>query len=162
VHPVKEIGTISVTDAFIPVEGYSPYSAEKAFGYYESATVSIQANSSALLICGKKAKYNYSQFIIELKAKPKLNNSKDGYLVLADVLDDNDESVVASSRRMVFVKGTPPADFVKNLDGGAKLRVLGIPRVNLAEVYELAQAAGTQMIQHSLPYEMIVVGVYAE
>ncbi len=65
---------------------------------------------------------------------------------------------------MVSVKDTPPYDAVKGKNAGDCLRVLGMPRIDLALVSWRAQNAKTRpdVLSWNLPYEMIVVGVYNE
>jgi hypothetical protein len=61
---------------------------------------------------------------------------------------------------MIFVKGSAPADAVKDLKKGNKLHVLGIPRVNLNLVYAIASGLqGDEEYSESLPYEMIIVAI---
>jgi hypothetical protein len=68
--------------------------------------------------------------------------------------------VVEESRRMVFVKGSKPADAVKDLKKGGKLHVLGIPRVNLNQVFAIASGLkGDEEYSDALPYEMIIVAI---
>jgi len=97
-----------------------------------------------------------------LAGKPK--DVGDGYMVFANVYNakakTNDDPVVEESRRMVFVKGTKPADAVKDLKKGDKLHVLGIPRVNLNLVYAIASGLqGGEEYSEGLPYEMIIVAI---
>jgi hypothetical protein len=78
----------------------------------------------------------------------------------ATVLDTGGHMVVSQSRRMVFVKGTAPAARVQGLGKGDRLHVLGIPRVNLERISFLVSSAGQTQVTTSLPYEMIIVGVF--
>jgi len=85
-------------------------------------------------------------------------------MVFANVYDSDaksgDDPVVEESRRMVFVKGTKPADLIKDKKKGDKLKVLGIPRVNLNLVYAIASGLqADEEYSESLPYEMIIVAI---
>jgi hypothetical protein len=86
---------------------------------------------------------------------------RDGLLVLAEVYAaaDSEETITAQAHRMVFVNGTEPAKAIAALSEGERLQVLGIPRVNLAEVAAIAADHVDDPVQVKLPYEMIVVAV---
>jgi hypothetical protein len=164
VHPITQFGRNSVLDSFVPITNtkgkeYLAYQAAKAFPYYESLTSKIERNSTSISIESGRGVLNYAEFILELAAKPK--EVDDGYFVLAKVFDVNEEEdpVIPDARRMVFVKGTAPANKVKNMKKGGRLHVLGIPRINLAEV--AAVEVGTP-VEINLPYEMIIVAVFPE
>ena len=159
IHPLTSFGGVPLLDSFAPIPKYSAYPAKTAFGFYENVPATIQGNSSAIMIESGEAKFNYTEFVVELAGKPQ--DVHDGYLVLASVFDtsDEEEPVTSAPRRMVFVKGTPPANQVQTLGKGDVLHVLGIPRVNLAEVFAIAQKATAKAAAVKLPYEMIIVAV---
>jgi hypothetical protein len=165
IHPITQFGNNSVIDSFVPITGtqntnptkYTAYPAATAFPKYEALKSTIKNNGSAISITSTKAGYNYAEFIIELAAKP--TAVSDGALVLAKIFDvsDEEEPVIPDLRRMVFVQGTPPADALNGLGKGDRLRVMGIPRVNLTEV--VAAATSGKTVNTRLPYEMIIVAV---
>lgn len=165
-HPVVKFGDIDVLNSFVPIEDadaeFRGYPAAKAFDAYEKRPGTITKSKTAIMITSNKAGYNYAEFQIRLAGKPK--DVGDGYMVFANIYDAkakaNDDPVVEESRRMVFVKGSKPADAVKDLKKGDKLHVLGIPRVNLNLVYAIASGLqGNEEYSESLPYEMIIVAV---
>ena len=167
-HPVVTFGNFDVLNSFGPIKAedkdaeFRGYSAEKAFDAYEKRPGTITKSKTAIMITSNKAGFNYAEFQLRLAGKPK--DVGDGYLVFANVYNANakanDDPVVEESRRMVFVKGTAPADAVKDLKKGDKLHVLGIPRVNLNLVYAIASGLqGDEEYSESLPYEMIVVAI---
>ena len=165
-HPVVKFGDIDVLNSFDAIkkdeDEFRGYPAEKAFDAYEKRPATITRSKTAIMITSNKAGYNYAEFQMRLTGNPK--DVGDGYMVFATVYNakakTNDEAVVEESRRMVFVKGTKPADAVKDLKKGAKLHVLGIPRVNLNMVYAIAGGLqGDEEYSESLPYEMIIVAV---
>jgi len=81
---------------------------------------------------------------------------------LANVFDESngEESVTASLRRMVFVKDSPPFKGHKK-HPNESLNVLGISRVELAKVAEVAAAqSGHGEDTVALPYKIVVVGVF--
>ena len=162
IHPITKFAGADVLNSFVEIKAgikvYQAYSASKAFSFYETIDATIQASNTAITITSGQSKYNYTEFVIELVGKPK--DVSDGYIVLANVFDkDNVEEPVASDIRMVFVKGTDPADKLLKLAKGDSLHVLGIPRVNLAEVSALASAHGKVAFEHKLPYELIIAAV---
>lgn len=170
IHPITNFAGNDVLSSFTEIKGYSAYPAHVAFPFYEQDSATIQAADSSISITSGEGKYNYAEFVIELTgtaactdaagASISCGDSKaESLFVLANVFDSQDDAenpVTSDPRRMVFVVGTDPANQVARLSKGDRLHVLGIPRVNLAEVAALAaQDAATT----TLPYEMIVVAV---
>ena len=165
-HPITEFAGFNCLDSFVPIEDeaneFTGYPAEKAFGSYEKRPGTITRSKTAIMITSNKAAYNYAEFEMRLAGKPK--DVGDGYIVFANVYPagagSNAEPIFEDRRRMIFVKGSAPADAVKNMKKGGKLHVLGIPRVNLNEVYAIASGlAGDEEYSEGLPYEMIIVAI---
>jgi hypothetical protein len=92
---------------------------------------------------------------MELVEKPFPVN--DGSFAYAKVRDWDGE-LLLRKKRMVFVKDSPPELAVRNKGAGDCLRVLGIPRLDLALVSWRAKHQNS--LTWNLPYEIIVVGVY--
>ncbi len=163
IHPVTSFDGNDVAPSFQPIPNYTAYDAGKAFSFYENIPATIQATDTAISIASGSARYNYVEFVMERVGDVKPGDGN-GIFVLADVYgnDDGEEKVNSSPRRMVFVDGTPPAGKVKALGKGERLHVLGIPRVNLAEVSEIAAQSGGDVFSGTLPYEIIVVGVFEQ
>ena len=167
IHPITKFSGIDLLDTFTeisdrktPPKIYEAYTAETAFTYYDGLECTIKASNTAIMIASKKSVYNYADFYIELAGTPK--EVSDGYLVLANVYEsesNEDDPVNFAPRRMVFVKGTEPANQLLSLPQGGRLHVLGIPRINLTEVYLIAQQNGTTEVSVNLPYEMIIAAV---
>jgi hypothetical protein len=155
-HPVVQVGTNSVLPSFIAIPGYHAYDASTAFDSYESLTATIQANGTATEIESKKAGYNYAEFFIELEGP--LSKVEDGFLVLANVVDEEGNPVVSEPRRMVFLAGTPAAAAVQKLKKGDTMHVMGIPRLNLERISFAMQTSGGASVTVPLPYEMIIIG----
>ena len=165
-HPVVKFGDIDVLNSFAPIADadaeFRGYAAEKAFGAYEQRPATITISNTAIMITSNKAGFNYVEFQMRLAGNPK--DVGDGYIAIANVYNAkakaNDDPVVEEPRRMVFVKGSKPADAVKDLKKGGKLHVLGIPRVNLNQVYAIATGLQKgEEYSDALPYEIIVVAV---
>ena len=160
IHPVTNAKTSAILKSFIPIPNFQAYDAKTAFEYYETLKVTVQANDTATTINAVKAKYNYADFLIELKSTAK--EVEDGYFAMAYVLDKEENTVVSKMRRMVFVKGTAPADRIRTAAIGDRFHVLGIPRVNLERISYITHKKSGQQVTTQLPYEMIIVGIYAE
>lgn len=170
IHPITHFGDQDIADSsFIPIANntstYQAYPANVAFAAYEKLSATITASDTAVSITSPKAGYNYAEFIIELAGSPQLASQLDpndnGIFVLANVYDvsDPEQPVTPDVRRMVFVENTEPAKQLQALSKGGRLHVLGIPRVNLAEV----DAMGTvDQVATPLPYEMIIVAVFPD
>lgn len=169
IHPITRFGPNDIAvSSFVPIdqrdsetpstkEDYSAYPAAKAFGSYESLKSTITVSDTVVSITAKKAGYNYAEFMIQ--PVDQVLAGDDGTFVRANVYDvsDPENPVTAAPRRMVFVAGTQPELAIKALAPGQMLHVLGIPRVNLAEV---AALSGSD-IDTPLPYEMIIVAVFS-
>lgn len=173
IHPITNFDGKDLLDSFQAIPGYSAYPAATAFPSYEKMRATIKSAATSLSITAGAGKYNYAEFVMEIAGPVRSNKQSDagdtgcsgegssegdGFLVLANVFDteDEEEPVTKSPRRMVFVKGTEPARQVKDLSEGDRLHVLGIPRVNLAEAVAIPKNAA---MPTRLPYEMIIVAV---
>lgn len=159
IHPTSKFGDISLLASFVPIPGYKAYDAKKAFDYYESVSgeISVDDADGTVTILTPMARYNYAEFEIEIEDDAPFI-VPDGRIVRCSVLDES-HNVVASHRRMVFTKSTPPEKAVRKLKRGDRMRVLGIPRINLAVVAWRAKVAAErpEVLTWNLPYEMIIV-----
>lgn len=167
IHPITKENDHSVSNTLIPIEGYTAYTADEAFPKYESVSCKITQTGKTVTLTTGMAGYNYVDFTLRATKDPE--EVEDGYLVLANVFKTTDsepvdDDLVVRNRRMVFIKGTPPGDRAATLKKGDFLRVLGIPRIDLALVNWRASHAQSrpEVLAWHLPYEIIVVGVYGE
>jgi hypothetical protein len=167
IHPITNFGDQDIGDSsLVPIangqQTYQAYPASVAFGAYEKLKATISVSDSSVSITTAKAGYNYAEFVIELAGQPQLasqsNPNDNGVFVLANVYDvsDPEQPVTADVRRMVFVENSEPAKQLQALSQGGRMHVLGIPRVNLAEVDAIATG---QSVDTLLPYEMIIVAI---
>jgi hypothetical protein len=165
IHPITSLADIDVTTSFKPIKGFEPKDAHDAFVTYENVRCKIRPNGDTVTLITSMAGYNYVEFILELNEDPvKLD---DGYAAQCKVRDLEGELLVRN-RRMMFAKGTAPADTVSDLKKGKRMHVLGIPRIDLALVnYRVEHASdkkwkdmGEDPLQWNLPYEIVVVAVY--
>ncbi|MCL5422847.1 MAG: hypothetical protein M1461_10325 [Nitrospirae bacterium] len=162
VHPVTRIGDINVTKSFKPIQGFKTKDANDAFVKYENTRFKIVPGESTTSMVTGMVGYNYVEFVMEVNDDKQVE-VEDGRFVMATVRDLTDELLVRKVR-MVFVKDTSPEKAVKKLGKGKKLHVLGIPRIDLALVsWRVSNAKSRpEVLDWSLPYEIIVVGVYKE
>ncbi len=166
-HPVASFGDFNCLDSFVPIEDESAefrgYPAEKAFTAYEKRPGTITTSNTAIMITSNKAAYNYVEFDMKLTGKPK--DVGDGYIVFANVFNAgapaSAEPLTEQPRRMIFVKNSEPGNKIATMKKGDKLHVLGIPRVNLNEVYALATGlqGHEEYSEGGLPYEIIIVAL---
>jgi hypothetical protein len=164
IHPITQFATGKLLDSFVPIvnskgKKYAAYSGKDAFRAYEALKSTVKVTNSAVTITSSRTVYNYAEFEIELAGK--WVPASGGYFVLANVFDLSDEEnpLTSNVRRMVFVKGTQPADALLKAEKNSRLHVLGIPRVNLAEV---AAVKPGSLVKMNLPYEMIIVAVFPD
>lgn len=166
-HPVVTFGDFDCLDSFLPIADeeaeFRGYPAAKAFESYEKRPGTITTSNTAIMITSNKASYNYAEFQLRLTGKPK--DVGDGYIVFANVYaagaPAGAEPLTEEPRRMIFVKNGPPGNKIATAKKGDKLHVLGIPRVNLNEVYALATGlqGHEEYSEGGLPYEMIIVAL---
>lgn len=163
-HPLTRFGSADLATSFVPIQRYQAYDAPTAFGFYEKNEATLQANDTAVFITAGAGKYNYAEFVLEL-AGPVVQTQDGGRMVLANVfgVEDAETPLTESPCRMVFAPPStapdPPMARLRGLGPGDRLHVLGIPRVNLAEVAALLEKSNGEELSVNLPYEMIVVAV---
>jgi hypothetical protein len=163
IHPITSFDGVDVLKSFVEIKSktktFEAHPAATAFASYEAQKITISASNTAIMIKGGEIGFNYTEFVIELAGKPK--DVGDGLLALARVYDKGDleKQVADDLRRMVFVKGTPAADELLKHKKGDMLRVIGLPRVNLSEVFAIAAKHGKNPVEAKLPYEMIIAAV---
>ena len=95
-----------------------------------------------------------------MKAVGEVTDAVDGLFVNGEVYEVSNpaQTLTAQPRRMVFVKDTPPARvLLQAVRAHNTLHVIGIPRINLAQVVELTTERSRSAVH--LPYEMIIVAV---
>lgn len=168
IHPVSGFDNKSVLKSLHPIQGYTPKEAHDAFMAYEGISSVITPGADTTTIRTVTAGYNYVKFIMELNEDPTHEtDGGDGRSVLAKVYDTACD-LLLHKRRMIFVKDTPPEQRVKTLSKGKQLLVLGLPRIDLSLVSFRTRCDKEpdckqkfpDVLQWSLPYEIIVVGVY--
>jgi hypothetical protein len=101
--------------------------------------------------------FNYVEFLLKLRKR--FDRVADGEFVSAAIYSLEEELLV-HDRRVGFVAGTAPDEKQKRLKPGECMRLLGIPRIDLALVSWRLRNGAQDVLRWSLPYEMIVVGVF--
>jgi len=162
IHPVLEIDGHGLQFTLTPIDGFETKDAAMSFERYEAKAFQIRALSGGMVqMTTSGLGFNYVRFKIVLLETP--FQVEDGAFVQADVLDLEDE-ILVRKRRMVFAAGTPPAVRLAASQVGDTLEVLGVPRVDLALVsWRLSQSATRpEVLTWTIPYEMIIAGVYPQ
>ncbi|HXO25970.1 MAG TPA: hypothetical protein VOA80_01370 [Thermoanaerobaculia bacterium] len=162
IHPVTRVGRLSLLDSLRPIKGFKPGDARAELELYEKAPCALTVNPKTVSMVIKTGLYNDVEFLMEATGEPPLEVS-DGRFMTAAVRDLKGDQVLAR-RRMVLVKGSAPELAARRLKAGERLHVWGIPRVDFAEISRRAAAAATHpaALQLSLPYEIIVVGLFED
>lgn len=164
IHPVTHLGQRGLLKSLKVIQGFDTKDAEAAFTKYENIPCKLETTEHDITIRTGMAGYNYVEFGVSLSSREK--QVDDGRFVMGDVCDLEGELLVRN-RRMVFVKDSEPELKTRGVTGGKAVHLLGIPRVNLALVdwrcAEAARESGNRdVLEWSLPYEIVVVGYYGE
>ena len=159
IHPITTVASRDIRHTWVPIPGFQYKDANTAFTTYERTRSEISETGDSVRISTEKAGYNYTEFIAELTSDPLA--LADGTVVYAQIFDLNGDLLV-TKRRLITAKGTPTEDTLKELKRGARLQVVGIPRVSLKLVdWRLAHHTGkfAGSLTWNLPYEMIIAAI---
>jgi hypothetical protein len=161
IHPVTAIRRVRLLRTFTTVKGFTPGDAQRTFAIFEKVPCALRVKPKTVSIVTETGLYNDVEFVMKLAGDPQLVVS-DGRFVIASARDLKGKLIV-ERLRMVFVKGTPPEQAVRLLKGGAQLHVYGIPRLDFAEISRRVTnyEADPSLLTQKLPYEIVVLGVYA-
>ena len=162
VHPVTRINEIKLLESFRPIKGFLPGDASKTFGIYENVECTLKVKPGAISIITRTGIYNNVGFIMEIVDNRQIE-VPGGRFVIASARDLKGDPLVGRLR-MVFADDTPPEDAVRHLKRGDRLRVYGLPRINLEEISRRVRGsrADPALLTKPLPYEIIIQGVYEE
>jgi len=162
IHPITEFNSTSILGSLHPIDKkFKTKDAETAFGQYEQLRSHITLNGDTTTILTTMAGYNYVEFLTAPLQNEHPASFPDGTGVLATVYDLNDHLLV-HKRRMVFVKDSPEENALKSLKPGEGMHVLGVPRISLKllSFRTTHHSENEQMLDWSLPYEIVIVGFY--
>jgi hypothetical protein len=166
IHPLTRFDGLDLRQSLVRIafeeKQFEAHEAQRAFGQYEKLKARLSATDEGIHIDTRQAGFNYVEFFLEPVGE--VETRQDALFVLAHAYDisDLETPVTAAPRRMVFVRGSPPARALEELSEGNLLHVLGEPRVNLREVMEILEGADGEVMQVALPYEMVIVGIYPD
>ncbi|HET7451351.1 MAG TPA: hypothetical protein VFL12_01300 [Thermoanaerobaculia bacterium] len=162
VHPVTRLDELDLTGTFHPVPGFRPEPGTTVFDSLKDARLRIVPSENSITLYTRRQELNDAEFTIEVGSDPPIV-APDGRFVVARVLSPRGEQV-AERIRMVFVAGPAPEKVARNLVAGDRLRVFGIPRIDLSAVAWRADRADAepQALDGKLPYEIVVVGIFPE
>jgi hypothetical protein len=163
-HPLVTVGNLDVRDSFKRTSGYRYKDAATAFGKFESLPCRIEPGEQTTSLVTNQIGYNYVDFTIELLEDPAHALDDGGLSVYVTVPADDPEVPLVSKLRCIFVAGTTPEQRVRQLHAGDRLRVVGIPRVDLALLSYRAKHGKErpQLLSRTLPYEMVIVAVLSK
>jgi len=156
IHPILKIEQQDLSRTLKPIEGFDAKEAEDAFTRYEHGSFEITPAEDRVRMRMRMIGFNYVKFL--MKVRKRFHREQDGEFISAAIYSPEEELLV-HDRRVGFVAGTAPDEKQKNVNVGQCILVLGIPRVDLALVSWRIRHGG-DALRWSLPYEMIVVGVY--
>ena len=162
IHPVTRINHLNLLGSFRPVEGFMPGDARDTFGAYEKVGCTLAVKPGTITLITRQGLYNDVEFLMEITGDRQIK-APGGRFVTASVLDLKGNLIV-ERLRMVFAKGTPPEKAVRNCKRGDRLHVFGLPRVDFSEVSRrvMNSAKDPGLLNGSLPYEIIIVGVFSK
>jgi hypothetical protein len=160
IHPMLRIDSIDLSSSLRPIPGYPPKDATTAFQAYENARCEITADDASTTIVTGMLGYNYVKFAMNLTESPTIHKLSDGFTFFADVFDVDSHEMVAHRVRMVLAGGTAEAKAITAKKKGDTIVVLGLPRIDLSLVKYRSMHADAS--QWTLPYEMILAGIYPE
>jgi len=163
IHPMTIFAGTPVLETFMPVRNdkdpsnhYDATAAATAFARYEKAKLTVSRTAVFTSINGPQTPFNYTEFILEVAGLRQ--DVPDGAFVDAKIFDLQEHPLVSDPRRMVLVKDTRPATKIGTAALGTRIRVLGIPRINLNDVARKV-SAGQKGIVVPGAYEMIILAV---
>lgn len=161
IHPVTRINGIPLLGSFHPVKGFRPGNADTVFKLYQGVPCRLRVKSKTVSIVTRKGLYNDVEFVMEITGDHQ-TVVRDGRFVTASVRDLNG-NLIAKHIRMVFMKGTPPEEVVRNLKRGQRLYVYGIPRIDFVKISRRVEGyhEDASLLSKNLPYEIIIIGFFA-
>ena len=163
IHPVLKIDDFDLKHTLVPIDGYTYKEARDAFQRYGASTFEITPVGDKVRMRMKMVGFNYVEFLLKLQKR--FHREADGEFVSADI-HTLSGSLIARGVRVGFVDGSEPDRKQRQLQEGLCMKVLGIPRVDLALVsWRLDHQADPEFpdaLRWSLPYEIVAVGSFGD
>jgi len=162
VHPVTRLGDLDLGDTFRPVPGFRPEPGAVIFDSLRRARLRIVPAETSITLYTRRQELNDADFTVEIGSEP-VRIVADGRFVTAVLLSPRGERLDRPVR-LVFVRDTAPERIARRLAPGDRLRVFGIPRIDLSAVARRAARAAEDpsALDGTLPYEIVVVGVFPQ
>jgi hypothetical protein len=162
IHPLIQVEGHDLMGSLRPVRGYRPPAADAVFRSLQAIRCRIVPKHDTTTIVTEKRQFNDVEFLLEAGGDPP-QIADDGSFVNAAVLNLAGNRLVESVR-MVVLKGSPCERALGELRRGQRLRVFGLPRIDLSAVAWRAQHSKDDptLLELTLPYEIILVGVYKD
>lgn len=160
IHPVTRVGGINLMHTLKILDGYKAGSAKRTLESYQDAKCKLIVTPTTVTFETPTWLYNDVHFVMEITGASQLVVA-DGRFVTAAALDTDGNRLV-ESLRMVFVGGSSAERSVRTLTRGARLHVWGLPRLDFSELSRRAteSARDPALLEGSMPYEIVVLGVY--
>lgn len=162
IHPVTRIGSFDLVPSLHVLDGYKPGSAKRTLESYQDARCRLTVTPTTVTFETPTWLYNDVHFVMEITGDSQLVVS-DGRFLTASARD-SDGTLLVEGLRMVFVGGSSAERAVRSLARGARLHIWGLPRLNFAELSRRIRESGSNpaLLEGSMPYEIVVLGIYAE
>lgn len=161
IHPLTEVDGVDVRSSLTKVSGYKYKKDVDSFAKFESWPCEIHVNGDKVTLVTKQLGYNYTRFKAQLLEDP-THQLDDGHTsVFCAVQGPEPDDPIVAKVRCIFVKDSPPDVKLSQLHAGDVLKVIGVPRINLALLRHRVEHASDDpsLLTRSLPYEMIIVAV---
>ena len=169
IHPVfaiNQVPSVGKSSMVLLPDNKGVKDSAKAFQDYgnKNQILTIARSGSGITLNSKMIGDNYVRMRIRItKAKSSATTTKrddgsiDGGWVLADVISDDDDRVLAAGARIFYFLDSAPGDALQKSAAGTELEILGMPRLNLDTI--LRVSAGKDAIAVPLPIEFIAVAL---
>lgn len=159
IHPLTDVDGIDVRTSLTRVSGYAYKNAADSFDKFENWACTIHVHGDKVTLVTKQLGYNYTRFTAHLLEDPTHTLEDGNTSVFCSVPGTEEDVPIAGKVRCIFINGSPPQLKLAQLHAGDELRVVGVPRINLALLrYRVDHADGDpSLLTRSIPYKMIIV-----
>jgi hypothetical protein len=161
-HPVVRLEDLDLMATLRTVRGYRPGHAATVLAQWEETTIQVMVRPDSVLIETPAGLRNDVHFLLELADAAPLE-VEDGRF-LRGRARDLEGKLLLDSVRVVLIEDSPPERAIRALPARTWLHVWALPRVSLAGLLGLVEAAGPDSTARAgkLPYELLILGIYPE
>jgi hypothetical protein len=161
IHPITKINNNNLLTSLKPINGFTYKKAEDALMRYAGTRCQIvPENNNAVIIQTNGVGFNYVECKVEIAGDPFIVD--DGRFIFCKILTTDDE-IVAQNVRVAFVKDSKPEKKTKTMHAGDVMRIIAIPRIDLALVsFRINHAEDPKfpnILSWNLPFELVAVAV---